>query len=66
MEHLPPKIIVTATAGVGIERIRLLVDASSQEAEGLALLTSVMSSVSALDCLVRSTPPSMKAKDHRK
>jgi|CXWL01.1.fsa_nt_gi hypothetical protein len=54
MQH-QTKLILKATSGVGVERIRLLLDADASEAEGLALLGTVLPQVEKLDRLIRST-----------
>jgi len=53
MRHLPPKIILTAKAGVGLEKIRLLIGPHDSADAGLALLRSAMPSVNQLDRSIR-------------
>jgi len=50
---LPPSISLTATAGLGISRIRLFVDSSEPATEGFALLAKLTPEIARLDRLAR-------------
>lgn len=53
-EHvLPPRISLTATAGLGISRIQLFVDSSEPAAAGFALLAKLTPEIVRLDHLAR-------------
>lgn len=59
--HLPPKIVITAAQGKGVERIRLLLDPQDSSEEGLALLGSLMPQVVKLDHQARVFPDCERA-----